>query len=588
MDFSMQNNLIEETSPYLLQHAHNPVDWFPWGDAAIAKARREDKPILLSIGYAACHWCHVMAHESFEDQETADLMNELFVNIKVDREERPDLDKIYQTTHALLTQRSGGWPLTVFLSADSLTPFFSGTYFPLRAHNQMPPFKDVLLKIDEIYRLRQDDVLKQNESLQNVLQKTTAAPLAGIELTDAPLHSARLSLQNTFDPVHGGFGDAPKFPHPIMLEFLLQEKSPMVLKTLLCMGEGGLYDQLRGGFFRYSVDVNWEIPHFEKMLYDNAQLLFLYALASREFDEAHFADVAAETAQWVIAEMQAPDGGYYSSLDADSEGHEGKYYVWNKSQIETLLSGEEFQMTKIYFGLDAPANFDDQWHLHIFEALKTPQEKSMLASAKQKLLASREQRSRPHRDEKILTAWNALMIKGMLVAGDILKKPEFTQSANKALQFIELHLWKDGQLASSFKDEKIKYPGYLDDYAYLLDALMTAMQISADQKLLVFAKQIADTMLKHFYDPENGGFFFTPDNHEKLLYRPKTMMDESIPAGNGVAVRALLALARMTGNKDYAHTSEKTLILAWPLLANYPAEHASVLLGLKDFLPAKV
>jgi uncharacterized protein YyaL (SSP411 family) len=585
MDFTMQNNLIEETSPYLLQHAHNPVDWFPWGDVAIAKAIREDKPILLSIGYAACHWCHVMAHESFEDQETADLMNELFVNIKVDREERPDLDKIYQTTHALLTQRSGGWPLTVFLSANTLTPFFSGTYFPLHAHNQMPPFKDVLLKIDEIYRLRQDDVIKQNESLQNVLQKTTAAPLEAVQLNDEPLHTARLSLQDTFDPIHGGFGDAPKFPHPIMLEFLMQEKSPMVLKTLLCMAEGGLYDQLRGGFFRYSVDVRWEIPHFEKMLYDNAQLLFLYSLASREFEEPYFADVATETAQWVIAEMQAPEGGYYSSLDADSEGHEGKFYVWNKSQIETILTGEEYQMAKIYFGLDAPGNFDDQWHLHIVEALKTPQEKKMLASAKQKLLSSREQRSRPHRDEKILTAWNALMIKGMLVAGNILDKPEFTASANKALHFIKTNLWNNGQLASSFKDARVKFPGYLDDYAYLLDALMTAMSISDDEKLLEFAKQIADAMLQHFFDSENGGLFFTPAHHEKLLYRPKTMMDESIPAGNGVAVRALLALARVSGNQEYAQAAEKTLLLAWPLLANYPAEHASVLLGLKDFLP---
>jgi uncharacterized protein YyaL (SSP411 family) len=580
----MPNQLAQETSPYLLQHATNPVAWYAWGEAALTKARQENKPILLSIGYAACHWCHVMAHESFEDQETADLMNKLFVSIKVDREERPDLDKIYQNTHYLLTQRSGGWPLTVFLSADTLTPFFSGTYFPLEPRNQLPSFKDILEKIAEIYRLRQDDVLKQNASVRQVLQRTLSAPAPNVILDDTPRQQALVSLQESFDPVYGGFGDAPKFPHPSILEFLLQEKSPLALTTLLNMAEGGLYDQLRGGFFRYSVDRKWLIPHFEKMLYDNGQLLSLYAQAGRQFDEPYFADVAAQTAEWVLAEMQAPDGGYYSTLDADSEGVEGKFYVWDTAEIKSLLTGEEWQMAAIYFGLDEPPNFDEQWHLHIVEALKTPQEKKMLASAKQKLLAARAQRTFPQRDEKILTAWNALMIKGMLITGNYLQRPDLIASANKALAFIKTKLYANQHLASSYKDGKTRFPGFLDDYAYLLDALLTALRFAPDPAHLEFATQLADGLLQHFYDQANSGFFFTPDDHEKLLYRPKTLMDESTPAGNGVTVRALLALSKLTGNQQYYSAAENTLKLAWPLLAQYPAEHCSLLLALDDYL----
>jgi uncharacterized protein YyaL (SSP411 family) len=578
------NQLENETSPYLLQHAHNPVAWYPWGEEALAKARRENKPILLSIGYAACHWCHVMAHESFEDQETADLMNKLFVNIKVDREERPDLDKIYQNTHYLLTQRSGGWPLTVFLSADTLTPFFSGTYFPSQPRQQMPSFKDVLSKIEEIYRLRQDDVIKQNESVRQVLKRTINSPPENVVLDNMPQIKAMESLNETFDTLHGGFGDAPKFPHPSILEFLLQENSMMALTTLLNMAEGGLYDQLRGGFFRYTIDAKWMIPHFEKMLYDNAQLLTIYAKASQQFNEPYFADIAAQTGEWVLAEMQAPDGGYYSTLDADSEGVEGKFYVWDKTEIQSLLTGEEWQMASIYFGLDTEPNFENLWHLHIAEALKTPQEKKMLASAKQKLLAARAKRTAPRRDEKILTAWNALMIKGMLITGNILQRTDFIDSANKALAFIKTKLFKDDHLASSYKDGKTRFPGYLDDYAYLLDALITALQYKQDSANLEFAKKIADGLLKHFYDKTNSGFFFTPDDHEKLLYRPKTLMDESTPSGNGIAAHALLALARLTDNQEYYLAAEKTLNLAWPLLTQYPSEHCSLLIALSDYL----
>jgi uncharacterized protein YyaL (SSP411 family) len=575
-----QNRLANETSPYLQQHAQNPVDWFPWGPLAIEKARSENKPILLSVGYAACHWCHVMAHESFEDQATAGLMNELFVNVKVDREERPDLDKIYQTTHYLLTQRNGGWPLTTFLTANDLTPFFSGTYFPLEPHQQTPAFKDVLQRIADIFRDRQEDIQLQNKSLQDVLQRPSVAHPNPPMLSDEPLKQAILTIENSYDNKFGGFGDAPKFPHPKMLEFLLREKSTMALTTLLSMAEGGIYDQLRGGFYRYSVDAKWEIPHFEKMLYDNAQLLCLYAEAAPIFDEPYFSEIASETAEWVIAEMQSVDGGYFSSLDADSEGQEGKYYVWDLGEIEKIVSREEFQMVKIYYGLDGAPNFEEHWHFHVVEALKTPHEKAVLASAKQKLLAARLQRIYPHRDEKILTAWNALMIKAMLVTGKVLNEPRFTDSAKKALDFVRANLWKDGRLLASFKDGKAHLSAYLDDYAFLLSALLTSYKIHGDKNDLVFAEELADTLLKHFFDTVAGGFYFTADDHETLLYRPKTLMDESTPSGNGTAVAVLIELGQILGKPSYQEAAEMTLAFAWAILLQHPAEHCTFMLAL--------
>jgi uncharacterized protein YyaL (SSP411 family) len=585
---STQNHLANETSPYLQQHSHNPVNWYPWSEEALIQARRENKPILLSIGYAACHWCHVMAHESFEDQETADLMNHWFINIKVDREERPDLDKIYQTTHYMLTHRSGGWPLTVFITPEDLAPFFSGTYFPREGRDKLPAFKNILSKIAEIYRERPTEIATQNERLLEVLDKTYAAELPDVQLDAYAMQKALEHLENVHDHVNGGFGGAPKFPNATILEFLLLQKSEMVLTTLLHMAEGGIYDQLRGGFYRYTVDATWQIPHFEKMLYDNALMLPLFAQAAHIYNEPYFAEIANQTGAWIIAEMQSPEGGYYATLDADSEGHEGKYYVWDKAEIEKLLTGEEFQMTKVYFGLDEEPNFENQtYHLHIVEALNTEQEKKSLASAKQKLLAAREKRPHPHRDEKIITSWNALMIKGMLVAGSSLKNPGFIESANKALHFICEKLWVNNRLLASYKDGKAHLPAYLDDYAYLTDALITAYEINNDEKHLQFATQLAETMLEFFFDEINGGFFFTANDHEKLLYRPKVMLDESVPAGNGVAVRALVRLAQATKDTRYMHAAGKTLRLAWPLVAEYPTEHCALLLGLKDYLQAQ-
>ncbi|KTC87519.1 MULTISPECIES: thioredoxin domain-containing protein [Legionella] len=588
---TQSNHLINEPSPYLQQHAHNPVDWYPWGKDALAKAQQENKPILLSIGYAACHWCHVMAHESFEDQETAELMNKLFVNIKVDKEERPDLDKIYQTSHYFLSQQNGGWPLTIFLSPD-LTPFFSGTYFPREEHHQLPSFKRILRLIAELYQNKAPEIKEQNQELRRILQQQQKAS-HGVDLNEKPLQLALTQLQQNYDENYGGFGTAPKFPQASKLEYLLRNKSPMALSTLRHIAKGGIYDQLAGGFYRYSVDEQWNIPHFEKMLYDNAQLLTLYLLAGQQFQEPYFYDIAQETAAWILDQLQAPEGGYFSSFDADSEGEEGKFYRWTPKEVRDLLSPEEYELIRLYFGLDQNPNFENHWHFYIAHSLEetaqflkiNPEKaKQSLLTAKRKLLNARNQRIPPFRDEKILTSWNGLMIKGLLLAGAALNEERFTVSAQKTLQLIQQKLWKDGYLLASYKESKAYLSAYLDDYAFLLDALLTSLQLSWDSKQLQFAIAITERILASFQDKKSGGFFFTPENHEALLYRPKTMMDEAIPAGNGVIVRALLILGHLLGESRYLVAAEKTLQAAWPILMQYPAEHCSLLLGLKEYL----
>lgn len=569
------NHLIHESSPYLQQHAHNPVEWYPWGNEALELARKENKPILLSIGYASCHWCHVMAHDTFEDEETTKVMNDLFINIKVDREERPDLDKIYQATHYILTQRGGGWPLNVFLSPQSLMPFFSGTYFPAKARDQMPAFADVLQQLSDIYQNQQDAIQQQNADLERII--TPPPPvISDVRLNKQPIQHALQVLQGHYDPVNGGFGGAPKFPQASRLLFLLHEKSALAPSTLQHMASGGICDQLGGGFFRYTVDEKWRIPHFEKMLYDNAQLLYLYAIAYKEHDREEFAEAARHIAKWTMTVMQSPKGGYYSSMDADSEGHEGKYYIWDKSEIKKLLSEQEYSVIDKYYGLNHPANFENQWHFYIAEPLeKIANEFNLtidnvnatLQSAKQKLLVEREKRIPPAIDTKILTAWNGLMIKAMLTAGEILNEPEFINSAQQALTYIKNNLWKNNRLFSSGN-----ISGYLDDYAFLMDA-----SINFDPE---FTQKLADGLLEHFQDKDSGGFYFTADDHEKLLYRPKNFMDEAIPSGNAVAARVLLQL----GDARYKKAAEKTMHAAWPLVTQYPAEHSEMLIVLDEIL----
>jgi uncharacterized protein YyaL (SSP411 family) len=586
------NQLIGETSPYLQQHSHNPVNWYPWGSNAIEKAQRENKPILLSIGYTACHWCHVMAQESFEDVEIAKLMNQYFINIKVDREERPDLDKVYQAANHLLTQGTGGWPLTVFLDPKDLIPFYSGTYFPPTPRFNLPAFKDVLLTIADIYQKQQHDIIKQNEQLRKVLNYEMKSK-EKVTLNKQPIYLAHKKLENTYDSIHGGFGQAPKFLHATGLEFLFQDSSSLVTHTLMQMGQGGIYDQLGGGFFRYSTDVEWRIPHFEKMLYDNAQFLYLYTEAFHRYSQPFFGKIARKTAAWILEVMQSEEGGFYASLDADSEHQEGKYYLWNTSEIDSLLTPEEAKVIRIYYGLNNPPNFEKQWHLYIAELLDVlagqckisiNQAKQLITSGKKKLLVAREKRIPPQCDKKILASWNALMIKALFFAGDRLQEKTFIDSAMKALRFIQENLWVNKCLFATYKDKKARFPGYLDDYAFLLDALLTSLQTVWRTEHLLFAIEIADCLLQNFQDEATGGFYFTANNHEKLVYRPKTMMDEAIPSGNGIAARALFILGHLLGEVRYLQAAENTLKAAWPTLMPHSAEHGSLLMALEYWL----
>ncbi len=597
----MPNRLAQETSPYLQQHADNPVDWYPWGEEALRLAREQNKPILLSIGYSACHWCHVMAHESFEDAEVAAVMNEHFINIKVDREERPDLDHIYQTAHYMLTQRNGGWPLTLFLTPDQ-TPFVGGTYFPKQPRHNLPGFIALMQQVMTLYRTRQQDIAAQNASLLQAFDTTLPSAPEQVSFSTAPLDAACGALQQSFDHVHGGFGNAPKFPHPTDMEFLLRhaarthnaDAQHMALHTLRKMADGGIYDQLGGGFCRYSVDGHWAIPHFEKMLYDNGPLLTLYTDASVLTGEATFSNTAHGIAGWVMREMQAPQGGYYSSLDADSEHEEGKFYVWTPQQVASLLSVEEYAIASAHYGLDQPPNFEHQhWNLvvsqpldSIASALVMPLEQAeeLLASAQQKLFAARASRVRPGRDEKILVSWNALMIKGMAHAGRVLNQPTWIASAQQAVDFVHDQMWQNGRLLATAKDGKAHLNAYLDDYAFLLDALLELLQAAFRLSDLKFARALADTLLEQFEDKQTGGFYFTSHDHEQLIHRPKPGHDNAMPSGNGMAAFALQRLGYLLGEVRYLDAAERTLTLYYPELTRHTGGFSSLLMTLQEHL----
>nr|VFK42914.1 MAG: hypothetical protein BECKSD772F_GA0070984_11322 [Candidatus Kentron sp. SD]VFK48622.1 MAG: hypothetical protein BECKSD772E_GA0070983_11332 [Candidatus Kentron sp. SD] len=608
-----KNALQGETSPYLLQHASNPVAWRPWSEAALEEARREDKPILLSVGYSACHWCHVMAHESFEDEATAELMNKLFINIKVDREERPDLDRIYQLAHQFLTQRPGGWPLTMFLAPDDHTPFFGGTYFPDQPRHGMPAFSQILVGVAEAYRERRGDIKRQNQAVQEALQRLMPDATSNDPITMQPLEKAKAQLRGEFDQENGGFGEAPKFPHPTSLDYLLgyhdasaaaepsdktisDEKNLVMAAafTLAKMANGGIHDQVGGGFCRYSVDKSWMIPHFEKMLYDNGLLLDLYADAWRITGNPLFQGVTFDTGDWVIREMQSREGGYYSALDADSEGEEGKFYVWSVEEIRQLLTEDEYRVVHARFGLHEPPNFEGEaWHLHVVanaEQLARALELDetaigrLLASARKKLFAARERRVRPHRDEKILTAWNGIMIKGMANAGRILKEARFTQSAENALAFIRENSWRDGRLLATYRDGHAHLRAYLDDYVFLIDAVLALLQSRWRNEDLDFARRLAEVVLTQFEDREAGGFYFTANDHESLIHRPKSMMDEALPAGNGIAVRVLGRLGHLLGETRYLRAAERALRAGWSSVNQHPHAHATLLSGAREYL----
>jgi uncharacterized protein len=529
------------------------------------------------------------------------------VNIKVDREERPDLDKIYQLAQQMLTQRSGGWPLTMFLAPGTQRPFFGGTYFPKEPRYGMPAFTDLLRRVSEFYRTHADDIAKQSEALQQAFAEMSPPPAsADTALTLAPLEVARERLADEFDAQFGGFGSAPKFPHPTNIDFLLRQwrataasDAPdlhslyMATLTLQRMAEGGLYDHLGGGFARYSVDQYWMIPHFEKMLYDNGQLLRIYANAALATGDELFRRVATATAEWIIRDMQAPSGGYWSTLDADSEHHEGKFYVWNVDEVRTLLSAPVYEAFARRFGLDREPNFEGQWHLHAYVSeedvatglgIDAAEVHKRLTEAQQILLARRNTRIWPGRDEKILTSWNGLAIAGMAVASRMLGRADFAESATRAVDFVREHLFRDGRLLAVHKDGQSRFAAYLDDYAFLLDALLELLQTRWRSSDLQLAIALADTLLQHFSDGENGGFYFTADDHEQLMHRSKSFGDEAVPAGNAIAAQALTRLGLLLGETRYLDAAARTLRGAWAPLQHYPHAHASMLVALTEHL----
>ncbi len=602
------NRLGLETSPYLLQHAANPVAWQPWSPAALELAQREDRPILLSIGYSACHWCHVMAHESFEDAATAALMNRLFVNIKVDREERPDIDRIYQIAHQLLTQAGGGWPLTMFLSPEDQVPFFGGTYFPREPRYGSPAFSEVLVRVEAYFRSARADIRAQNGRLQAAFAALTpAAPAAGATLGPGPLTEARARLEADFDAVAGGFGGAPKFPQPGCVERLLRhwaasqrQAAPdlkalyMASLTLTRMAEGGLYDHVGGGFARYSVDSQWMIPHFEKMLYDNGPLLALYAQAAVATGDPLYRQAAVGTAEWVVREMRAPGGGFCSSVDADSEGAEGKFYVWERAEVRRLLPAEEYALVARRFGLDREPNFEGRhWHLHACADLQqvaadagveAPLAQATIASGLARLGRARALRVAPLRDDKVLTSWNALMIRGLSIAARSLGRADFEVAASGAVDYLRRELWQDGRLCATHKDGRSRLAGYLDDYVFLADALLELLQVRWRSSDLQFAVALAEAALLHFEDRAVGGFWFTADDAEPLLHRSKSFADEALPAGNGVAARLFGRLGYLLGEPRYLEAAERTLQAAWSAIELHPPAHGALLDALEERL----
>ena len=596
----MTNRLAAATSPYLRQHADNPVDWHPWSEEALTLAKRENKPILLSIGYSACHWCHVMAHESFEDPAVAAAMNSAFVNIKVDREERPDLDQIYQMSHALMTRRSGGWPLTIFLTPDGV-PYFAGTYFPKEARYGMPGFLDLLPRVAAAYHERGAAVAEQGERLSRALAMLEPGASAGPLPPNASMR-ALAGLKDRFDRVDGGFGEAPKFPHAAELDFCLRawklhgdnEARPIVETTLQRMAAGGIHDQLGGGFCRYSVDAQWSIPHFEKMLYDNAALLALYADTARATGDPAYGDVARGIVGWLVREMRAGDGAFYSSLDADSEGEEGRFYVWSREQVQAVLRDDEWQVAAPYYGLDGPPNFEGHaWNLRVVASVdeiagrfdfSLPDVQTRLAGARMALFKARDGRVRPGRDDKILTSWNALMIAALARAARALDQPKWADLAFTALDTLVRTAWRGGRLYATRHGDDVALDAYLDDHAFLLAALLEVMQTRFRRQDYDLAVRVADVLLERFEDRERGGFWFTSHDHERLFHRTKPAHDNATPSGNGIAAQALIALGHLAAQTRYVEAAERTLKLFSSGLAESPGSQSTLLVALERLL----
>jgi uncharacterized protein YyaL (SSP411 family) len=591
----MPNRLANETSPYLLQHKENPVDWYPWGEEALDRARREDRPILLSIGYAACHWCHVMAHESFEDEETARLMNELFVNIKVDREERPDLDSIYMQAVQALTGQ-GGWPMTVFLTPDG-SPFFGGTYYPPTDRQGMPSFRRVMQSVADAYTNRRDAIASTSEQLGRIYDSSAALAHGAAALDAHTLELAYRAHAQRYDIRHGGFGGAPKFPPTMSLDFLLRYWKrtgtnyalEMVTESFRKMSRGGLYDQIGGGFHRYTVDVIWLVPHFEKMLYDNALLVRLGAHLWQATKDSEVRRVTTDTLTWLKREMTSPEGGFYSSLDADSEGHEGKFYVWNEEEIDSLL-GEESALVKNYFGVTARGNFEGKNIPNVAVDPSVTASRNNLTveelhrrvdAARVTLYAARAKRVWPARDEKVLASWNGLMLRGVATAARAFGDQEFSRLALSSGEFLFREMVRDGRVMRSHKNGETRIQGFLEDYASVALGFIALYELTFDHVWVERAGSIVEAMVRWFWDDTAAAFFDTPSDAERLITRPRDVSDNAMPSGTSMAADLLLHFSDLTNDTPMRERATSVLDGSAPLLAQFPTGFGHML-GVAD------
>ncbi len=594
------NRLASETSPYLLQHQHNPVDWLPWGDEAFERARAENKPVLLSVGYSSCHWCHVMERESFEDERTAELMNRLFVNVKVDKEERPDVDQIYMN-FIQLTSGHGGHPMTVFLTPEGV-PFFGGTYFPPVKRYNMPAFSEILESVANAYRTKPDEIQTSTAGILNELRRVGLAEASNLSLSLGQLDQAFRGTIKNYDQENGGFGNAPKFPAPQSLEFILkiwartgdERALEIVANSCRKMANGGIYDQLGGGFHRYTVDADWLTPHFEKMLYDNAQLTNIYLQTFQATGDEFFKNIAIETLEYVKREMTDAQGGFYSATDADSEGEEGKFFVWTPEEIEAILGKEQAVLFNHYFDVSETGNFEGHNILNVKRSLAdaandlntTVEELSQVINRGRKLLfLAREGRVKPFRDEKVLTAWNGLMLAGFANAGAILERADFIETAEKNADFVLTKMrGANGELLRSWKDGTAKINGYVEDYANVANGLIELYQATGNLRWLREAKNLADKMIQDFWDETDGGFFFASKSGEKLIVQSKDFFDNATPSGNSVAADVLLKLAVLTGDENYHDYATELFKLTNGFMRKYPQAFGRALAAFDFYL----
>ena len=594
----MPNHLINETSPYLLQHANNPVDWYPWGEEAFEKARRENKPVLLSIGYSACHWCHVMAHESFENEDIAQLMNENFVNIKVDREERPDLDQIYMNAVQMMTHH-GGWPMTVFLTPDAV-PFYGGTYFPPQDRYNIPGFPRVLIGVAEAYREKKEEIQGTGDSLITELRRLSETGGSDHPIEPELLDAAYAGMIRNYDSVNGGFGGAPKFPPAMALEFLLRtyartgnsDTLQMISHTCRKMANGGMYDQLGGGFHRYSTDSRWLVPHFEKMLYDNALLSRLYLHYFQVSGDEQARATVEGILDYVLREMTHPEGGFYATQDADSEGHEGKFFVWDIHEIRDVLGETAAARFCDYYNITEAGNFEGKNIPNVTRTLEdvavahrisVGELQASLNESKRTLFERRERRVKPDRDEKIITAWNGLMMASFAEAGIVLNRPDYTETARRNAQFVLSNLRQDGMLLRTWKDGQAKFNAYLEDYAFLAEGLLTLFETTGEFRWLTKSLALTVQMVAEFWDEEAGAFFFTGKSHENLIVRSKDFFDNATPSGNSVAAMALLRLAILDGKEEFRNLATATLREIADQVRRYPSGFGYALSAV-DFL----